>query len=276
MRQGLSPLQKFGFPGIAGVGLPIMSRPTRMVEEMARAYRKLAAGDAVGATELLERAEKKYPESLLRLIDATAHLQLATALLRKGDLEGCFRESRRAHELAEEAASAPTLIPFGPYRHNANWLCLLIEVGWGAQRRADAARMVAAALPPGPTTPLASAAILAAGQERLRTYPMRKDRRHLLRVVADSGSYDEARSELLPRLLDYFEIDDARLLLADWADDAPKDPVPFRLRTDFEFRQGNFTEAARWAEKGLAANPRDTKLQYLRDQAYAILKSSVP
>src|SRR5205823_12789760 len=129
------------------------------------------------AAELLDEAERKYPESLLCLIDAAAHLDLAQALLVRGDLDGCFRESRRAHGLAEEAAGAPTLLPFGPYRHNAHWLCVMVEVAWGVQYRCDAACLAAAA--PGAANPFAAAALLAAGRERLRTYPARQDRRHL-------------------------------------------------------------------------------------------------
>jgi serine/threonine protein kinase len=269
VRQGVNPLGGKDISAVIGIAVPILNRPARMIEDLAQAYLRLVLGDATGAAALLAAAEKKYPESLLRLIDADAHLSLATALEHQGDRNGCFRESRRAYELAEEAAEAPTLMPFGPYRHNADWFCLLVEVSWGAQQRADTARLAAAALSPPFTHPLATVATLAAGEERLRTYPVRKDRRHLLRVVANSGAHDEARSELLPRLLDYFATDDARLLLADWADDAPKDPVPFRLRANLELARENFAEAARWAEKGLAGSPDDAELLKLRDRAAA-------
>jgi hypothetical protein len=252
-----------------------MSRPVRMIEAMDAAYRKLVAGDARGAAALLEQAEGKYPESLIRLIDAAARLRMAERLERGGDRAGCLRESRRAYQLAEEAAKAPTLLPFGPYRHNADWLCVFIEVAWGVQVRYDTASLAGAVIPGG-GNPLGMAMMLAAGQDDLGRYPPRSDRRHLLRVAADSGAYDEARSEVVPQLLDAFEVDDARLLLTDWANDAPKDPAPCRLGVRLELEHQNYAEALRWAERGLAVAPNDGELRRARDRAGEALKAVAP
>lgn len=266
LHRGVVPLRFEGVGPAIGVGLPALARPGRMVEMLFEAYRRLGKGDTAGAAALMEKAGKNHPESLIHLLHATAHLRLALALERKRDMIGCMRESRRAHALAEEAAEAPTLLPFGPYRHNARWICLLVEAGWSAQSRYDGAILAGDVLPVGGTNRLAAAVCLVAGGTVLRTYPVRRDRRHVLRVAADSHGYDEARSNLLPALWKYFEPDDARLLLVDWASDDPDDPVPYQLAARLEQGQGNTAEALRWVERGLARNPWNRELRAQRDR----------
>ncbi len=277
VRKEAAPFALEGVPAVVGVGLPVMGRPVRMVGEMAAAYDKLGNHDYSGAAGLLDASRRDHPESLLLLLQAVAHLGHAQTLERQGDLAGCFRETEQAHALAEQAADAPTLLPFGPYRHNAHWLCLLVEVGWQAQYRRDAAMLSAAALGAAASTfgvgPPSFAPILTAGCHRLQAYPVRKDGRHLWHIVSDRRTYDEARSDLLPPLLPLVTPDDARLLLSAWAAADPRDAAPVRLRAELELREGNLIEALRWADRGLSISANNRDLRLLRDRVNAMIEA---
>jgi tetratricopeptide (TPR) repeat protein len=265
---------------VVGVGLPALSRPLDLLEALVQAQKKLEKGDDGAAFAILEQAGRKHPESLLLLMQAAARLRQALALQRRGDLAGCFRLTRQAHQLADRAARAPTLLPFGPYRHNAHWLCVLLEVSWSSQHRFDGARLGALAvggnLLPSSAGPLATAAALAAGQAVLQTYPRRPDRRHLLAVAAGARGHDEARAQLLPPLLPHFEAEDARLLLSVWASEVPQALAPCRLRARLELDLGNHAEALRWAERALALRPADREMRQLRERAREGMRSPAP
>jgi serine/threonine protein kinase len=251
-----------------GIGLPLLRRPVLLLEQLAAGQRALEKKNYRQAADLLAEAAETSPESLIRLMQANAHLWLSIRRLAEGDRPGAFRESLRAHELAEQAARAPTLIPFGPHRHTAHWLCLMIEVGWYAEGRflQTAAGAGLAAHGAG-GSPLGTLALAALAQHLDGSVPRRKDRRHLEAVVTGSRGYDEARHEVFPALMLLFPPEDARAILADWVEDLPEEPAPLRSRARLELELDNPAESLRWAERGLRLAPWDLELRGLRDQA---------
>ncbi len=267
--------------GIVGVGLPAASRVQRLLATLLSAYGKiswaaLTGGSLTELSEQLQKASAEHPESLLRSMHGLVHMVEAQRRERKGDMEGVFTETRRAHALFEEAAEAPTLIPFDPHRLEARWYCVAIEAGWRGQHQLDAIRLGTAALGQGglssPGTLFGTGALVQTGTARLAGYPQRRNRRHLLQAVVLSKGNDPTRAGLVSGCLKWLDPEDARLLLSDWADDLPKDPTPCRLRVQFEIREENYGDALRWTERALALRPRDQEMLRLRAQAQTALE----
>src|SRR5207248_2022041 len=112
------------------------------------------------------------------------------------------------------------------------------------KRRADLAAGVAACLgtaagPPGLPAP-AAASGLGAHCTHFEAERARRSREEILAVAVNSRGHDEARTALLPQFVDWFDPEDARLLLTDWVGDEPGEPAPLRLRARLELRLGNF------------------------------------
>src|SRR5207302_1050264 len=121
--------------------------------ELVRIHTLLLAGRLDAAEALLGKALEESPESLFRTQLCFLHCMRWKETAARRDVEGGLRESVLAYRAATEAATAPTLIPFGPGQAGHLLLCwqraeprdvrpyrLLARL---ALRRGDAARALA-------------------------------------------------------------------------------------------------------------------------------------
>src|SRR5262249_14671592 len=155
---------------------------------------------------------------------ASARFSLAVGHFLRRDLRTFRAEAERARALGREAATAPTLMPFGPYRHNARWLCVIVGGCEAMMRRVDFAAGVTGAVGSAPLgVPVGPAGGLGATCLHFDSERARRSRDDILAVMAGSRGYDEARTALLPLFVAWFEPEDARMLLTDWIDDEPKE-----------------------------------------------------
>jgi tetratricopeptide (TPR) repeat protein len=260
-----------GAPGILGVPAPVLLRPRKLMSKLWAIQSAQLRGDPNEAARLAAEAEGDYPEAVLRLQHANAVLALASRHMKRGDWEAAWRAGQRVRVLARQAAAAPTLMPFGPYRHNARWLCVLVD-GWEAvNRRVGLTAGVTASLRAGP---LSAATSLGAHGTHFETERARRSREEILAVAAHSRGYDEARTALLPQFVEWLEPEDARLLLTDWIDDEADEMTPLRLRARLELRLGNFGSALRDARRVLARHADDRDMRAVERAAQTAVEGA--
>ncbi len=262
-------LDEAGAPGLLGVPAPVLLRPRKLLSKLWAVQFTLSRQDPNEAARLAEKAEADYPEALLRLQHANALLTVAGRHVNRGDWEAGGRAMERVRELARQATMAPTLLPFGPYRHNARWLCVLADSWDAVRRRIRFASGVMAQLGLGP---LPAAAGLGAHGSHFEAERARRNRAEILAVAHHSRGFDEARTALLPAFVELLEPEDARLLLTDWIGDEPEEPAPLRLRARLELRQRNYGTALHDAQRVLARHPNDREMQAVARAARAGLE----
>jgi tetratricopeptide (TPR) repeat protein/tRNA A-37 threonylcarbamoyl transferase component Bud32 len=263
-------------PGILGVPAPVLVRPRKMLKHLSAVQVALVLGNLAGAARLAEQAEREYPEALLRLQHAVAHLGLMEQQIRRRNWALVAEEARRTRALARAASTAPTIMPFGPYRHNARWLSVSIGAWEAMKRRVDFGGGVASSLgsagSPLGLAALSETGMLAAHCRHFETERAGRNREDILAVAANSHGYDEARTALLPHFVNLLDPEDARLLLTDWSDDEPDDPTPLRLRARLELRLGNFGSALQDAQRVLARHPNDGDMRAVASSARVALE----
>ncbi len=259
-----------GIGEVVGVGLPLLQRPFRMLGELVRIHTLLLAGRLDAAEALLGRATEESPESLFRTQLCYLYCMRWKEAAARRDAEAELRLSVLCYRAAAEAATAPTLIPFGTHRRAAAWMGVLFESAWRATPRHLAS--LSAGMTVGTAHPLQALAPLAIGREQMQQFrrivPQRSDGR-LLRLVAEPSRPDPARPVFLPVVVFQLEPEQAGHLLLCWQRDEPGDVRPYRLLARLALRRGDAAGALRWTRRGQALHPWDLELAKVGREARA-------
>jgi hypothetical protein len=257
-----------------GIGLPILHRPQKLLQDLAEAHRRMARGRFAEAEKILVRAERERSESALYLVLAQLHLSRGLEAVKRGDQHRPLEECKLARDFLARAADAPTLVPASGARRGAAWGGLHLDVGWAHQAWEFRMRGGCAAVTTG--HPLRALAPLVAGQAIADLLPRRADDRIPRRLLEPSRGPDPDRAELLPRMIDGLSPEEARYLLHCWRRDEPRNVAPYQLQARLELRLGNHGSALDWAQRGLTVRPGDSTLRQLERQAREALVRAAP
>ena len=212
---------------------------------------------------------ERHPEALLLSLYASARFLMALDHHQRNQLDACQRELLAARALYLQAAEAPTIIPAGPHRHQSRWMAFFSETVLRMQFRPHQPALAAGLVGHLALAGHGPSPIQATLATPLAAYPPGcwPDRRLLLRLAHDSGPNDDARPATYHAIADFLEPEDARLLLADWAADAPHEVMPLRFRAQLELRTGNYHAALDFANRVLARVPNDVPAKAVRTEA---------